>query len=575
MRPGILAVRASNEYQRRDIIGYLGLRYYLLASCARTDRWSWDVASDLVRFRKGQPYRSCKVYKGVSERRGADEPGVIESRELRLPAPNEMLCEAALLSACAEKAGPFGRHPAAFSNILCRGESREGMVEPYFKWWKERQRAIGTACYRAPTGMVVYYDLKQFYPSIEHAQIESAWRSAAEAAGLETRWRAIGDRIIADYRSLTGGRGLPMGPMFAHILGNLVLRTFDQKMTDAFPRSYFRYVDDIALVIPSERIKEASQLITAFLPSGLELNSLKQVQIEGQSWLRNSLSFEASVGVRTWMRLIGGIKTFMATRPEAGRALHSALRAEGFRFPFRDYTAALKNRSAWERLQSRLKESWFRHHVENQDVASILRLARAARVEFFSRFRGTLDLRTPENGMERKLHIQRLRYLAARLLYLCRLDDMRGVADSIDQFRELSELAAIYRAVANRDVTDLLPFTETVARVAAQVLASDGGPVTCRRAVIGEELTAARIVLELHGIQVEFEKAATTHNSALATFAGLAGPPPRNTLDAFHDELLALRSGSDKPAPQNLLMSAFDEAEDTTFDATSLFLGSS
>ena len=34
-RPGILAVRAVNQYRRRDVLPYLGLRYYLYNNAAR------------------------------------------------------------------------------------------------------------------------------------------------------------------------------------------------------------------------------------------------------------------------------------------------------------------------------------------------------------------------------------------------------------------------------------------------------------------------------------------------------------------------------------------------------------
>lgn len=48
MRPELLAVRAVNQYRRRDVIAYLGLRYYFANTCAITDKWAKDISSHLV-----------------------------------------------------------------------------------------------------------------------------------------------------------------------------------------------------------------------------------------------------------------------------------------------------------------------------------------------------------------------------------------------------------------------------------------------------------------------------------------------------------------------------------------------
>ena len=55
-RPGILAVRAVNQYRRRDVLSYLSLRYYLDNAAARADLWAQEVAMDLVQGRTDLPY---------------------------------------------------------------------------------------------------------------------------------------------------------------------------------------------------------------------------------------------------------------------------------------------------------------------------------------------------------------------------------------------------------------------------------------------------------------------------------------------------------------------------------------
>src|SRR6476619_5695210 len=139
MIPGMLSVRAANEYRRRDLPGYLALRHLLLTSSGRLDRWAADVAVDITLRRNVVPYRHCRVYKGVSERR------LIEYRDLHFPAPTEMLAEAVLFQACQAAEGAFVRRDSVFSYVLAEGDSRIGMVAPYFEWWRRRQQAIRAA----------------------------------------------------------------------------------------------------------------------------------------------------------------------------------------------------------------------------------------------------------------------------------------------------------------------------------------------------------------------------------------------------------------------------------------------
>lgn len=578
MRPGILAVRAANEYRGRDVISYLGLRYYLRATSARTDRWAKEISTDLVMTRKTLPYRKSNVYKGVSDRTTEGGAGIIEQRPLHIPAPNEMLCEAALLEACSNSGGMFARQESVFSNILCTGDSRAGMVDPYFKWWKQRQLAIAKCCKREPEDHVVYFDLAKFYQSIGFTLVQDAWDRATSQSSLPNEQGKLGAKLIEDYRKLLGvnKKGLPMGPMFAHILGNLVLSDFDKKMAESFPGKYFRYVDDLALVIPKEKIPQAKALIEDMLPEGLKLNNEKEVSMGANGWVGYTEGFETSVPAKRWRTILGAIKGFIGTRPKETAALFQALQARQFRFPVWDYADAFKSRSTWERFKENLRQEWLRNVLDNQDLPVILRMVEAARTEFMNRFDHLAELEVPSEGMPRKLHFQRLRYMASRLLYLATDAQLRMIVDSIEHYRELADLVAIYRALISFDVSNLLIFTESVTRVAAQVLAATGKPVTCKREIDTEDLIAAWSVLKLHGIKIVPETPSEESlRSPLAAFSdSTISRPPREILSPYFDELLALQNLA-IPEPALLLRTALDEAENPSFDATLLFQGSS
>jgi len=67
-RPGVLAVRAVNEYRHRDVFAYLALRYYLANSASRSDEWARRVATQLVLTRTQQPYFPARHYKVLDYR---------------------------------------------------------------------------------------------------------------------------------------------------------------------------------------------------------------------------------------------------------------------------------------------------------------------------------------------------------------------------------------------------------------------------------------------------------------------------------------------------------------------------
>lgn len=79
LRPGILAVRAVNQYRRRDVLTYLGLRYYLNNAAARTDQWAKQIAPDIVMTRTDSPYFHALHFKEITQN------GKVEHRQIILP----------------------------------------------------------------------------------------------------------------------------------------------------------------------------------------------------------------------------------------------------------------------------------------------------------------------------------------------------------------------------------------------------------------------------------------------------------------------------------------------------------
>lgn len=154
------AIRAINQYRRRDILPYIGLRYYLENISARRDRWAHDVAIHLVRNRTQSTYYEVNHFKDV------DKDGKVQHRKMHLPGPNEAMAEAALMDMCSQHPDQFQSLECVFSYKLSSGNQSEGIFEPYFNGFKERHIAVARACKENDNFIVRYLDIKRFYPNI-------------------------------------------------------------------------------------------------------------------------------------------------------------------------------------------------------------------------------------------------------------------------------------------------------------------------------------------------------------------------------------------------------------------------
>ena len=251
--PGVLAVRAINQYRRRDAIAYLGLRYYLEARCAKADRWVREIAKAQLLDSSTPLYHKVHHFKEI------EEHGGIRHRNIYVPLPTEIMAETALLSACAEAGYVFSQPDHVFSYILTQGDEKRGVFKPYFEGYRRRHDAVVNVCRTERTHRVVYTDIRKFYPSIDNAVARKSWTSACDATGLAGEWRDVGSHLLCQYRAAQTGddQGVITGPMFSHLIGNLVLRDIDSKMAAMLPGGYFRYVDDVILVGEGGKVRQA------------------------------------------------------------------------------------------------------------------------------------------------------------------------------------------------------------------------------------------------------------------------------------------------------------------------------
>lgn len=500
-----LALRALNEYRRVSPFTYLSLRYTLLSAAAQNDRWAREIAPEILHRRDGPAYLLSRQYKGTKE------GGSIEYRDVHFPCANEVLAEAALLAHCAEAGGPFSPMDDVFSYHLAPASAGEGSFKPYFKLFTARQTAIAKACRQWPNGIVLYADIRRFYPSVSLVRANTAWLRACAKAQVEDKWRLLGTRLIAEQQAVS--KGLLVGPMFSHVLGNLVLLDFDEKMRSKFPNRYFRYVDDIALVIPEGERDHALKFIRDQLRRiRLTLNPEKTDQLSTQDW-RSAARYQAldyngetnRTDDKHWMGFVDRLKCYLIANPNAGVALARLLRDSGVRISIPHYLSTVQDAGYVSRFGRRIQSKAFQRTIAETSIQTLVSEAKALGVLYRKEFEQVWQAFKAAESMKRKWLLSRLRYVLGRLVLIAPEDDLSIYAGELETQKEFAEYAAIFKALTTRDVSDLLRFSGKVNAGAGQALATMRRPVKCAPTRWSREAIEGYLVLRLLGVDLTAE----------------------------------------------------------------------
>jgi hypothetical protein len=567
MRPQLLALRAANQYRTRDIMAYLGLRYYFANQCARRDRWAEKVSSHLVMNRSNGAYFHSQHFKDIRV------DGLVSYRNIFLPGPNESYAEAALLAECSRHAA-FHLPSFVFSYRLAESEDTQGVYKPYFTGLQERQQKIALVC-KAGAGQVVRYtDIKQFYPNIAGELAIKAWLKACDATEMPTLFRDLGIKLLAHHelvcQKTAHGKGLLTGPMFSHLIANLVLRDVDEAMSAAFPRRYFRYVDDVVLVgTPAEVASGRAQLAAMLRELGLDLHDAdagKDFELTACEWLAGETDFSGNLS-QGWMFFVRNLKQFLISQASSRTDLATRFAEEGFRIPLPDYSIEASDARYQDRFLDQLRRyPWLLRKIFRQNTPStLLHSAQILRAEFTERLQDILEVGPNVDGYARKRAIPKIRYFAGRLLYLARAEDLPMIAVQLRQYPELAMLAEILHAVGTRDITRLMRMGGNAAQSAAQSLKLTPAAIICKVEFWGSAERQGLATLRANGISVDGPVDDELNRFALWNERGHA---LMKSEDPFIQELSCLHGISENPRHPEILETAFDRSEELAFDAT-------
>jgi hypothetical protein len=565
-RPSHLAIRAVNQYRRRDVVPYLALRYYLENSAARTSQWIQQVAVDLLLRRSEPSYLRAQHFKDIDER------GTVGHRDMFLPGPNEALVEAALIDACATAGGPFQPPHSVYSYQPAKGAETSGVFVPYMQGLKARHRAISEACKRQPDSRVALFDIKRFYPSIRVELARPIWLAACQDGNLPPRFREVGDRLLTDHGIASNeqsGRILT-GPMFSHLIGNLFLKQIDIHLAQG-PAQYFRYVDDIALVGSPAQIRRSLHLLSAQVEAlDLELHdehSSKTLNVSAAEWLEGEQDWSDSRASVSWMSLVGDLKRFLLWHPTQRDALEAALKGEGFRIPVPDYSGAVREAAFVDRLGMLLSKTWFQAQAREVTVSSILRQAHTLRRQYDEELSALVETTRTASSFAFKRVLPKARYRLGRLAYLAEPERLRQIGHEVRRVPGLTLQAEVAIAVGTGEMDRVLALGANAVQAAAQPLRMAPYASHVSRPLRSKLDTHSLAILFMNGAVKDLPLDSPNDDELLKFAVGGSDQQLMRSRDPFIREVACLHGIADRPRHKDLLDTAFDAAEEIALDA--------
>ena len=567
-RPGILATRAVNQYRRRDVLTYLSLRYYLANASAKTNLWALRVATNLVATRNALPYFHAHNFKEFGQ------DGRIQTRSLHLPGANEALAESALLAACAQHSDVFDSPECVFSYKLSREKYRDGVFENYAKGLRRRHAAVEDAAYKSAGGVVQYVDIKKFYPSIRQELARAAWQKNCAKAKMPNHMTALGERLIEDHCAVArdGEDGLLTGPMFSHLLANLVLHDLDIEMSENLPVRYFRYVDDIILVGKIDEVNASLLIVESKLaelsfhlhPEGSE----KRLRVPVHEWLEGANDFRSPWSQKSWPAFVYNLKRFLLIQKGDCGSLRDRLLEAGFRLPVIDYSAIIYEAGWVERVKNRAKEKWYRARALSITPESLLEQAKWLRDYYRTELEQLLADIAEATGYQRKRLVPKMRYAAGRLVYLVDEAVLADLGARLIDVQELHLHGHVMLAVAHRQLDKLLPLGVNAAQAAAQPLAANDLETSISAYVFGDIEQQSLAILIMNGVRVKPLTGSIEADSELMRVA-LRGCDPElmRSQNAFLRELACLHGLAPEPRHADMFKTAFDQDDDLVLDA--------
>ena len=530
----LLHVRSLNYLVRAHPASYVGARC-LVESIATGFLAEWTSEYLLRKLATGrrQVYWKYSIFKCLKPDKTHDY------RVCLIGSPATNLLETFLLWRLSQDPA-FSVPPSVYSYRW--SSPRSGQTFRYFMHgYRQREIAIAETLKRNPGGTAVIHDIRRFYPSIDTRRLKEKLENRLQRSALSPGDQEILRLAVDQLTSVPRVSGLPIGPQLSHVLASIYLERVDEVLSSQFPGCYFRYVDDIVLVVPSDQTDAATARLQALLgEDGLELNTEKADCLGSKDWVRRADGRWARRD-DPFTRLMHDLRCYLAYHPDRADFVTRSFRDEGFSLPFQ----RLRSTASYGRYRSFLLNVW--HGLKyRKSLGQLLQDARRTQVHLTEQLARS-ETNLPASGMKRRWALQEWRYLIGRLTYLLPSDQRPELLSRLPTCDELVTTRTLLEALVSGDAKRLLPLPGPTVSAFCQLWreSRNDPPVIDWSNKPKREERDAAVDLGLHGLADppdEWVAGLASPNSHLFVRLASGHKPSSRTLDDFSyvDEMESL-----------------------------------
>ncbi|MBB1471649.1 RNA-directed DNA polymerase [Luteimonas sp. MC1782] len=379
------------------------------------------------------------------------------------------------------------------------GRSFEYFADGY----RERNDAIFAALATGDSVAVVA-DIENFYPSVDGmAALEKLLGRFAKTALATPRNLRVVESAARRAISVATG-GLQVGLELSHALASVYLHSLDSGLRLKFPSRYFRYVDDVVMVVKADEVDSALSTLDCHLGSlGLKRNPKKDSIADAQAWQGYQTATMRSVdgGGDCLRDLKFRIKLYLARNPDQLGLLGESLRAHDIYLPLDQLMFASRDADWRRRVVGFFKNDWrvvLKYRSDRVD--DVVSAAKGCRNQIMSLLDSVISKGVAGDplSVSRRWQVQGARFAINRALYFSSKADLVSIVQFTQGVDELFEARVVCEAL-NDEFSGLALTPGPAVAAATQLLALRQGDVPEAAAAMallgGAEISAD---LEVH-----------------------------------------------------------------------------
>ncbi len=576
MNNDVLVLRSLNYLRSTHLPSYVALRMLLESVDPTRLELVVDALVMQATMRKHDRVLALRRFKSHDGDRAT-------YRDYFVPSPTSVLADTYALGVLHD-ADVLQRHEDVFSYRPPPTHSYGRNFEYFADGYRARNDMIAAAL-GSGDAIALVTDITNFYPSVDGERALAKLLESFSRSGLATRRDSKIVEVAARRAISDDTGGLQVGLELSHALASVYLRPLDEKMRAQFPSRYFRYVDDVVIVVNPQEVSGALAALDRELKLlGLKRNPKKDSIANGMEWGGYRAATKRSItGSGDCLReLKFRTKLFLARHPDQAAGLGQALLSQNVYLPLDQLMSASRDFNWRRQVLEFFRSNWrvvlkYRFDV----IEDIAAAAAKCRTEILALLTLVLSrgIAGDPGSIVRRWQVQSARFAINRALYFADSSDLTSIVQFTKDVEELFEAKVVCEALGG-DFSGLALTPGPAVAAGAQLL-------SLRGVVVPEDVAAMSL---LGGVQVgaDFE-AHLALRGLVEPFGDVEDWPDdlrglialsrservefRGRIPRYGDEVSSLATNFSSERAREIAKTRFMSAESIVLDALSLDSG--